>query len=56
MIECFELVGFFIGEFFKFMFSLYIAPGVSMGTLFVMLIILSIVLFVIFGTIKKRGD
>lgn len=56
MIECFELVGFFIGEFFKFMFSLYIAPGVSMGTLFVMFIVLSIVMFAIFGTIKKRGD
>ena len=56
MLECFELVGFFIGEFFKFMFSLYIAPGVSMGTLFVMLIILSILMFIIFGTVKKRGE
>lgn len=41
------------GKMFNFIFTLEFAPGVSIGTIFLFVFILSITLFIIFGVIRK---
>lgn len=42
------------GKMFNFIFGLEFAPGVSIGTIFLFICILSITLFIIFGLIRKE--
>lgn len=51
-----DIISYIFGGVFKFLFKLEFAPGVSIGTMLIFICVLSLILFVVFSVISRKGD